>query len=74
MVSCRGVLPFLKSTLQWEMSSWGASETVWVGLYKLVNLPKICVIKIISLDSKVTFNRLSKEFCSVCVGFGGFVV
>ena len=49
-------------------------EYLWIGLYKLIDFPKICVIEIVTLDPKVPFRRLGKKFCFVCIGFGGFVV
>ena len=49
-------------------------DYVWIGLYKLVDFPKICVIEIVTRDPKVPFHRFGKKLCFVCVGFGGFVV
>ena len=41
---------------------------------KLVDFPKVCVIKIVTLDPKVPFHRLIKKLSFVCIGFGDFVV
>ena len=37
-------------------------EYVWIGLYKLVDFPEICVIEIVTLDPKVPLTDSAKRF------------
>ena len=67
----RAVIVFVMHTV---IGSVKWCEYAWIGLNKLVDFPKVCVIEIVTLDPKVPFHRLGKKTCFVCIGFVGFVV